>query len=446
MKIHLVNLGCARNLVDGEMMLGLLERAGWSFTDNPAEAGVIIVNTCSFIESAAQESVDTLLELATLKKEGVCRRLIATGCLPERYRQEIIQELPEVDIFLGTGAYDRIVDAVEGTIAPDNFLLPPPDKRHPDRSDAPRILTNVYSTYLKVSEGCSRHCTYCIIPKLRGRQRSRPLEDIAAEAENLIRAGARELNLVAQDTTSWGYDLNPPQHPAELLQALSGIDTNVWIRVLYGHPDKYDERLIRTIGQEPGICSYFDIPVQHVSSPVLKRMGRNYSRRDLLSLFQKIRAMVPDAVLRTTLIVGFPGETHQNVEKLLKFIEEVKFDHLGVFTYSDETDLPSHHLPNHVSKRTAMKRFDQVMRAQALISEKNNEKYIGQTFRVLVEESSEEGVFIGRTWFQAPDVDGITYIRTFDKPFSDDCRCDIGSVVSVKITDTLEYDLIGEPA
>lgn len=428
------------------MMLGLLQTAGWSFTEDPSDAEVIVVNTCSFIESAAQESVDILLELATLKEEGICRRLIATGCLPERYREEITRELPEVDFFLGTGAYDRIIDAVEGALTPGNYLLPPPEKRLLDRSDSPRVLTSSYSAYLKVSEGCSRHCTYCIIPRLRGPQRSRPLTDIITEAKKLVRLGAKEINLVAQDTTSWGNDLMPAQHPAQLLQALSEPGEDVWIRVLYGHPDKFDERLILTMGQSSSICSYFDIPIQHVSSRILKKMGRNYSRSKLVSLFKKIRTLVPDAVLRTTIIVGFPGETRQDMKELLDFIQEIKFDHLGVFTYSDESDLPSHHLLNHVPKKTAMSRFDRVMSTQAIISEKNNQKYLGRTFKVLVEECPEEGVFIGRTWFQAPDVDGITYIRTFDKSFSDIFHCDIGSVVPVKIVDTMEYDLIGEPA
>ena len=445
MKLHLVSLGCARNQVDSEIMLGLLKKAGWTITDNPSEAQVIVVNTCSFIESAAQESIDTILELASLKEEGACRRLIVAGCLPERYREKISHELPEVDFFLGTGAYDRIVDVVEETIVSQKWLLPPPEERPVDPPDALRLPTSFYSAYIKVAEGCSRKCTYCIIPKLRGRMRSRPLGDIITEAGRLIELGAKELNLVAQDSTSWGYDLDPPQHPAELLKALSKFGDSAWIRLLYGHPDRFDDRLIHAMGNEPGICAYFDIPIQHAGSKILKKMGRNYSRDDLTVLFQKIRNMVPEAVLRTTLIVGFPGETQKDMEELLEFIEEVRFDHLGVFTYSDEDDLPSHNLAGHVSKKTAIKRFERIMIAQAGISEKNNEKYIGCELDVLVEEAPEDGVFIGRTWFQAPDVDGITYIRTLDKPFLKSFDASIGSVVRVKIMDTMEYDLIGEP-
>jgi ribosomal protein S12 methylthiotransferase len=444
-KLHLVSLGCARNQVDSEIMLGLLEKAGWIITDNPAEAEVIVVNTCSFIEAAVQESIDTILELATLKEEGNCQRLIVAGCLPERYQEKIAHELPEVDFFMGTGAYARIVDVVEENIVPTICLLPPPEERPMDSPDVPRLPTSFYSAYIKIAEGCSRKCTYCIIPKLRGRQRSRVPEDIITEAGRLIRSGAKELNLVAQDTTSWGYDLDPPGHPADLLKSLSMIGGDSWIRLLYGHPDRFDDRLIHAIGKEPGICSYFDVPVQHVSSKILKKMGRNYNRDDLLVLFKKIRSIVPDAVLRTTLIVGFPGETQKDMEDLLAFIEEVVFDHLGVFTYSDEDDLPSHNLPDHVSKESAIKRFERIMIAQAKISGKNNEKYIGCELDVLVEEAPEDGVFIGRTWFQAPDVDGITYIRTFDKQFPKSVNADIGSIVRIKITDAMEYDLVGEP-
>jgi ribosomal protein S12 methylthiotransferase len=444
-KLHLVSLGCARNQVDSEIMLGLLEKAGWTIIDNPSEAEVIVVNTCSFIEAAAQESIDTILELATLKEEGACRRLIVAGCLPERYREKVFNELPEVDFFLGTGAYHRIVDVVEENIVPTICLLPPPEERPMESPDVPRIPTSFYTAYVKVAEGCSRKCTYCIIPKLRGPRRSRPRGEIIIEAGRLIRSGAKELNLVAQDTTSWGYDLNPPEHPAELLISLSNLGDNTWIRLLYGHPDRFDDRLIHAMGKNKGICPYFDIPVQHVSSEILKKMGRNYNRNDLLVLFQKIRNMVPDAVLRTTFIVGFPGETQKHIEELLDFIKEVRFDHLGVFTYSDEDDLPSHNLSGHISKKTAMKRFERIMSVQAGISEKNNEKYIGCELDVLVEEAPEDGVFVGRTWFQAPDVDGITYIRTFDKQFSKSLDADIGSVVRIKITDTMEYDLIGEP-
>ncbi len=426
-------------------MLGLLQKAGWTITNDPSKAEVIVVNTCSFIEAAAQESIDTILELATLKQEGICRRLIVAGCLPERYRESISQELPEVDFFLGTGAYHRIVDAAENGMAQQICLLPPPEERPMDLPDAPRLTTSSYSAYVKVAEGCSRKCTYCIIPKLRGPQRSRPLKDITAEAGRLLRSGAKELNLVAQDTTSWGYDFDPPEHPADMLNALATLDGNPWIRLLYGHPDRFDDRLIRSIGDTQNICSYFDIPVQHVSSRILKKMGRHYRREDLFELFKTIRDRVPDAVLRTTLIVGFPGETPSDVQELLTFIEEIGFDHLGVFTYSDEDDLPSHSLPGHVGKKTALKRFDLIMSAQARISEKKNQKYIGCQLDVLVEDIPEDGVFIGRTWFQAPDVDGITYIRTFDKQFPKSLDVDIGSVVRVKITDAMEYDLMGEP-
>ncbi len=445
MKIHLNSLGCARNQIDGEIMAGLLEKAGWTIVADPSEAEVIVVNTCGFIEAATQESIDVILELAALKKEGNCRRMIVTGCVPERYKESLAEQLPEVDFFLGTGAYDRIVEAAGNLASPENRLFPPPGERPPDDPDLPRKTALSYSAYLKIAEGCDRKCTYCIIPKLRGRHRSRPLADIAKEAKNLVAAGARELNLVAQDSSSWGYDLDPPRHPAELLAALSDLAPNAWIRLLYGHPDRTNERLINTMGNAPGVLPYFDVPVQHASAKVLRRMGRNYDGEYLARLFDGIRNKVPEAVLRTTLIVGFPGETQKDFEELVKFVEKVRFDHLGVFVYSDEDDLPSHLLPGHVSAKTAKKRRDAIMKIQARISESHNENYIGRTLDVLVEENPEEGVWVGRAWFQAPEVDGVVYVGSSDERFSKGFDCDIGSSARVKIVDAMEYDLIGEP-
>ncbi len=446
MKIHLNSLGCARNQIDGEIMAGLLEKAGWTIVDDPSEAEVIVVNTCGFIEAATQESIDVILELATLKEEGKCRGLIVTGCVPERYKDSLAEQLPEVDFFLGTGAYDRIVEAAGNLMSSENRLFPPPGERPPDDPDLPRKTTLSYSAYLKIAEGCDRKCTYCIIPKLRGRHRSRPLGDIAKEAKRLVAAGARELNLVAQDSSSWGYDFHPPRHPADLLTTLSELAPgSSWIRLLYGHPDRTDDRLVRTMGNTTGVLPYFDIPVQHASVKILRRMGRNYDGEYLFRLFDNIRNTVPEAVLRTTLIVGFPGETQKDFEELAKFVEKVRFDHLGVFVYSDEDDLPSHRLSEHVSGKTATKRRDAIMKIQKRISEKRNEKYIGQTLDILVEEKPEEGVWIGRAWFQAPDVDGVVYVRSSDERFSKGFDCDIGSAARVKIADAMEYDLIGEP-
>ncbi|MCP4347532.1 MAG: 30S ribosomal protein S12 methylthiotransferase RimO [Desulfobacterales bacterium] len=445
-KIHLVSLGCARNLVDSEIMLGRLANAGWTITQEPDEADVIIINTCSFIEDAADESVDTILELAKLKKSGSCRNLIVAGCLPERYREDIVQALPEVDVFLGTGAFDRIVQAAEknlkSKIKKSKILLPDPDSIVPTKHD-PRIRESSHMAYLKIAEGCSKHCTYCIIPKLRGKQKSRSPENITDEARSLIESGVKELVLIAQDTTNYGSDLPCGTGLARLLDNIADISDDIRIRVLYGHPESIDESVIKTVAQRHNICSYFDIPIQHASNSVLKKMGRHYTGDDLKKLFDKIRSPDPEASLRTTVITGFPGETDKDFETLLKFVEDVRFNHLGVFTYSDSEDLPSHRLSNHVSGITAEKRYNQLMSRQMEISLENNSKYIGRTVKVLVEESPEPGLLTGRTCFQAPEVDGLTDIRTSQSAAGSQ-QSALGYFADVKITDALEYDLIGE--
>ncbi len=452
MKLYWVSLGCARNLVDSEIMMGSLVQAGWTLTNDPDNARVIIVNTCSFIEAAIEESIDTILQLASYKTDGCCERLVVVGCLPERYGNSICAALPEVDVFLGTGAFGKIVEAVEPQFPTRECLLPDPSGRPFERPDAPRINTSSHFAYLKVAEGCSRNCTYCIIPKLRGKYRSRSMPDIIFEADHLISKGVKELNLVAQDTTFWGKDFSPSKHLSSLLKSLSVLsDSTVWIRILYGHPDSIDKRLILTIRDAPGVLPYFDIPIQHVSSRVLRWMGRNYSMEELSRLFSTIRELLPEAVLRTTIIVGFPGETSKDVDNLLAFIHKVRFDHLGVFTYSDAEDLVSHRLSGHVSSAEANARYKTVMSAQAEISAENNRKYIGQYLDVLIEEEVPgEGVYIGRTWFQAPEVDGLTYIRLPAPAGFVDRHCNKviarGSIFRIKISDAMEYDLVGEPA
>lgn len=446
-KLYLESLGCARNQVDSEIMNGRLKKVGWTLTDDPGEAGTIVVNTCCFIESAAQESIDTILGLADYKKEGNCTRLVVTGCLPERYREDIVTSLPEVDVFLGTGAYDQIVSAVQDPkftnqcVLPDLDLISLPDK------NSPRDLSQPHLAYLKIAEGCSKACTYCIIPKLRGKQHSRPPEDIVSEARRLVAGGAKELVLVAQDTTAYGRDLAEPVNLGQLMESLAGIKTDdeqniggPWFRVLYGHPESIEDSFIKTVASFHNVCSYFDIPIQHVSTGVLKRMGRRYTRRNLGRLFDRIRTHVPDAVLRTTIIVGFPGETDQDFEELMQFAEEVRFDHLGAFIYSDSEDLSSHHLSNHVPEDVARDRYHQIMSTQSGISSENNQKYIGKIVKVLVEESLENNLFAGRTNFQAPEVDGISYINTSPLPFD----LKIGCFTDMRVTDAMEYDLMGE--
>jgi ribosomal protein S12 methylthiotransferase len=455
-KLYLISLGCARNLVDSEIMLGRIKQAGWTIVEEPETANVIVVNTCSFIEDAVEESIEMILDLARYKLAGACKRLVVAGCLPQRYREQIVDQLPEVDAFIGTGAFHHIVEAIEGTKFPNGCLLPDPDRISAAEPNAPRALSSSHMAYLKVAEGCDRHCTYCIIPKLRGKPRSRTPEQVLNEARGLFAAGVKELVLVAQDTTGYGKDLRPPTNLSRLVEDLAGlasdqsqnpgarVDGNdnpgTWIRVLYGHPESIDDAFIKTVASHPNVCSYFDIPVQHASSAVLKKMGRRYTRDTLRRLFYKIRSKVPDASLRTTLIVGFPGEREKDFNTLIQFVEETRFDHLGVFLYSDSRDLASHALRNHVPAGVAQERYDQLMSCQLDISAQNYQKYIGQTLEVLVEEAVEDKLFAGRARFQAPEVDGMTYIKSG----LGQAEPKIGSFSRIRITDAMEYDLIGD--
>ncbi len=432
----MVSLGCARNQVDTELMMGRLLGSGWQIIDDPELADVIVVNTCSFIRAAADESIDAILAMAQYKETGNCRRLIVTGCLPERYREDIVSTLPEVDAFLGTGAYDRIAEAVRHQTP--GCLLPDPDDTLPQAGDSSRVLTAPHLAYIKIAEGCDRHCTYCIIPKLRGRQKSRPPEAIIAEAASLAARGVRELILVAQETTHYGHDRPEAVGLAELLERLAVTCPDQWIRFLYGHPESITDAVVQTVARHDNLCGYFDLPVQHASTRILRAMGRRYTADDLVRRFESIRRIVPGAALRTTVIVGFPGETDADVDQLADFISRVRFDHLGVFTYSDADDLPSHRLPDPVPAKTATRRLDRLMTLQAAISRENNRRYIGTVLPVLVEEAPEPGLLLGRTMFQAPDVDGLTVLHADFLP--------PGTVVRARIDDALEYDLIREPA
>jgi ribosomal protein S12 methylthiotransferase len=449
LKLHLISLGCAKNQVDSEIMLGRLAQAGWTITEDPAEAHTIVVNTCSFIEEAAQESLDMILELADYKKNGVCRRLVVAGCLPERYREEILQTMPEVDVFLGTGAFDQIVTAVGNLRIVHEAILPDPDHVLYHGQECARVLSTPHMAYLKVAEGCSRGCTYCIIPKLRGSHKSRPMEDVVAEARDLVASGVKELILVAQDTTAYGSDLVPAISLGPMVNRLATLSTGKgrkaekpWIRVLYGHPESIDEEFIRAVASHPNVCPYFDVPIQHASNHVLKRMGRRYTRDSLRDLFRRIRAQVPGASLRTTVIVGFPGETDKDFAEVLEFAEEIRFDHLGVFVYSDADDIRSHRLRGHVPKPVAQDRYDQLMSAQMDIAAGNNQAHIDKTYPVLIEENLGSHLYAGRTYFQAPEVDGVTYVNTALSGH----ELMIGRFVRARINDAMEYDLMGEIA
>jgi ribosomal protein S12 methylthiotransferase len=464
MIVFLETLGCSRNQVDSEIMLGKLVAAGHQKTDDPALAEVIIVNTCGFISTAADEAVEVILEMAEFKKNGACQRLIATGCLAQRHKDDpgLVASLPEVDAFLGTAACEQIVDVVQGTQARALTLFPDPNQRQFQDLTVDRELMSTGFAYIKVSEGCNRHCTYCIIPQLRGTQRSRPVADICTEASALVAKGVKEIILTAENTTDYGQDLVPGNQNGQtgadkvesvgidtgrtgldivlssLAETLAAQDESVWIRFLYTHPKTLGPEIIRTVNRHGNICAYYDVPIQHAATTVLKRMGRPYTRQELITLFKLIRKLDPDASLRTTLIVGFPGETEQEFQILKEFIQEVQFDHLGVFTYSDSDDLKSHGFKDHVPEEIAEQRHDMLMAAQAKISEQLNTRHVGKIYPVLVEENPEQGVYIGRTQFQAPEVDGMTFIYAKG--------LEIGHIVPVRITDAYEYDIAGEMA
>lgn len=442
MKVYVETLGCVRNQVDSEVLAGTLARDGWEVTEEAAAAEAIVVNTCSFIMDAVDSSVDTILALSEHKKTGACRYLVVGGCLPERFQGDIATSLPEVDFFAGAGAYPRIRERLRAILqakapAAERIFCPDPMDNPLQTAATPRLRTEPFTAYLKVAEGCSRKCTYCIIPKLRGVQRSRSLEDIVAETRLLVADGVKEIVLVAQETTDWGSDLAPKGNIAGLVDAVCRETAGkAWVRLLYGHPESITEALLEVMARHDHLCPYFDIPIQHAADGVLKKMGRHYRKSDLLDLFSKIREKVPGAVLRTTVIVGFPGETEADVETLLHFVETVRFDHLGVFVYSDMEDLPSHRLPDHVAPEVAAGRYDAVMAAQAEISYANNQKRLDATCEVLVELVPEEGLAEGRTRFQAPEVDGITYVDGENlKP---------GDVVRITVTDAFDYDLAGD--
>jgi ribosomal protein S12 methylthiotransferase len=444
MIVYVETLGCSRNQVDSEIMLGKLAAAGHTPTRDPSCAQTIVVNTCSFISAAADEAVDTILEMARYKKQGACRRLIVTGCLAQRYKDDpdLTGTLPEVDAFVGTGACEQIVDVVESKASVPLTLFPDPDTRGFQNLSIERVLTGDPFAFIKVSEGCNRLCTYCIIPSLRGRQRSRPMEEICAEALSLVKKGVKEIILTAENTTDYGQDLKDGTGFRQVLESLScqvaAVNMDVWIRFLYTHPKSLTREIVHTVKHLGNICSYYDVPIQHADTTMLRRMGRAYTQKDLYDLFSMIRDIDPDAALRTAVITGFPGETDAMFTTLLDFIQKVKFDHLGVFTYSDASDLVSHALQNHVPRDVAQLRHDTLMAAQEKISEQINQKHVGGIYPVLVEENPEPGLFIGRTMFQAPEVDGVTFI------YSEGLAT--GTFVQVKITDAFAYDIAGEVA
>jgi ribosomal protein S12 methylthiotransferase len=438
-KVSMVSLGCPKNLVDAEVMLGVLSRQDYEITTDEKDADVIIVNTCSFIKEAKQESIDAILDLAERKHDGRCHTLIVSGCLPQRYQEELALELPEVDIFIGTGDYPRIAEilAEKGGMEGQLRYVGDPDYIYDE--SLPRLNSSpAWYSYLKIGEGCSNCCSYCIIPQLRGPYRSRPLEALVSEAEMLVSRGVKEINVISQDITRYGSDLLDGSTLETLVRRLAAIDGLRWIRLLYAYPDGITDSLIELIRDEPKICKYLDIPIQHISDPVLKAMKRRSSEQQIRDLIAKLRSRIPGIALRTSLIVGFPGETFEDFSSLMQFVEQTHFDRLGVFCYSREEGTPAAELPEQVSERVKRERYRKLMRAQARLSFRHNRGLIGQTEQVIVEGYSEETELLlkGRSSRQAPDIDGQVYITAGN--------ADVGDIITLRITDSSDYDLIGE--
>ena len=437
MNILFISLGCDKNLVDTEVMLGLLASRGYEMTDDEEQADIVVINTCCFIHDAKEESIQNILEMAELKKDGRIKALIVTGCLAQRYRQEILDEIPEVDEVLGTTAYDKILDAVDealsgrhSVILSDLEALPLPDTKR-------LVTTGGHFAYLKIAEGCDKHCTYCIIPKIRGEFRSVPMERLIREAQELADQGVKELILVAQETTLYGKDLYGEKSLHRLLRELCKISGLRWIRILYCYPEEIYDDLIQTIKEEPKICNYLDLPIQHASDGILKRMGRRTSKQELVDIIGKLRSEIPDICLRTTLITGFPGETQEQHEELMDFIDEMEFERLGVFTYSPEEDTPAAVMPDQIDEEVKLDRQAELMELQQEIAFDNAQEMIGREVLVMVEgKVADENAYVGRTYRDAPNVDGLIFINTDEELLS-------GDFARVKVTGAVDYDLIG---
>lgn len=440
LKAGFISLGCAKNLVDTEVMLGLLAANHIQITDNPNEAEILIINTCSFIDSAKEESISTILQMADYKKQGKCKCLIVAGCLGQRYQQDLLDELPEVDAIVGTGAWHRIMEAINNTITDEKRVLLIGETNTIYDETMPRINTTpFYSAYVKIAEGCSNCCSYCIIPKVRGTFRSRKIDSIIEEVKNLVSTGVKEVNLIAQDTTSFGRDLYGIPKLADLLKELVQIDGLIWIRLLYCYPKHFSDELVELIATEPKICKYIDLPLQHADDDILKAMLRRDSRKEIEKLLSKLRSRIPGIAIRTSFIVGFPGETEENFEALRQFVMEQKFDRVGVFTYSQEEGTIASTLPNQISDEIKQERYHNLMALQCQISEELNQKLEGTILDVLVEQISTESQVIvsGRSYREAPDVDGQIYIEK-----ATDCKP--GDVIRAKIVQGFTYDVVAE--
>ena len=440
MKLLFISLGCDKNLVDSEVMLGELSKRGYSFTEDETEAEVIVINTCCFINDAKEESINTILEMAEYKNTGSCKALIVTGCLAQRYRQEIIDEIPEVDAVLGTTSFDHICEAVENALG-GQHLTKFDDLQKLVKSENHRILTTGgHYAHLKIAEGCDKHCTYCIIPKIRGTYRSVPMEELLEEAKYLVSQGVKELILVAQETTLYGVDLYGEKSLHKLLRELCKIHGLYWIRIQYCYPEEIYDELIRTIAEEPKICHYLDLPIQHCNDAILKRMGRRTNKQQLIDKIEQLREAIPDIALRTTLIAGFPGETAEAHEEMMQFVNDMEFDRLGCFAYSAEEDTPAATFADQVPQELKEVWRDDIMELQSEVCADLAEDMIGSELYVMVEgKVADEPAYIGRTYKDAPGVDGYIFIQTGEALMS-------GDFVKVKVTGAIDYDLIGEIA
>ncbi len=438
MKILFISLGCDKNLVDSEMMMGLLRNRGYEFTDDEMQADVIVVNTCGFINDAKEESINTILNMAQYKEHNL-KALIAAGCLAERYKNEIMDELPEIDAIVGTTAFDKIVDVIDGVLAgrKENAL---DDINRLCRPDTDRIIsTGGYYSYLKIAEGCDKRCTYCSIPMIRGNFRSVSMEELLEEAEYLAGKGVKELILVAQETTLYGKDLYGEKKLPELLKRLCEVKGIEWIRLLYCYPEEITDELIEVIRVQKKICKYIDIPIQHASDAILKKMGRRTNNAELREIIGRLREAIPEICIRTTLITGFPGESEEDHEILMDFVDEMEFDRLGVFTYSAEEDTAAARMEGQLDEEVKLTRRDEIMELQQEISIDKSSRYVDEVLEVIIEgqAADEDALYVGRSYMDAPGVDGYVFIKSEEELMS-------GDFARVRITKALEYDLIGE--
>lgn len=435
-KVSVVTLGCEKNLVDSEIMSGLIHQRGFALVEKPEDATVVIVNTCGFIDAAKEESVNTILNLAELKETARLKALIVSGCLTQRYKKELMEEMPEIDGIVGTGDFHKINDIIDEALGGKKpVYVGNPVFTYEE--NMPRLLsTPRHTAYVKIAEGCDNACTFCSIPIMRGKFRSRSVESIVAEVENLAKQGVKEVSLIAQDSTNYGTDLYEGFKLPELLNRVSEVEGILWVRLHYAYPGFFTDELIDTIAANPKICKYIDMPLQHSEDTILKRMRRPGRQRDVRELVAKIRARIPDVALRTSMIVGFPGETEEDFERLCDFVREMKFDRLGVFAYSQEEDTPANRLPDHLPDEVKQARASKLMEVQREVAIDNAAKYVGKVIDVLVERyDGRSDVYIGRSQFDAPEVDGEVFITG---------KSEIGQIRSVRITHAYEYDLSGE--